>query len=51
MNTVIKHCRGEKKEVKEKQMDSEKKPDDSRVWNISIPRIRSQSKNTKHICK
>ena len=31
MSTVIERCRGEKKEVKEKQIDLQKKPDDSRL--------------------
>ena len=50
MNTVIKRCRGGKKEAKEKQMDSEK-INDSRFRDLIISRTRSEIKNRNHICK
>ena len=44
MTTVIKRCRGEKKEAKEKI-------DDSKIWDGRMSRTQNKIKNRKNICK
>ena len=40
-----------KKKGRMKNRWIQKKIDDFRIWNFRMPRIRSQIKNRKHICK
>ena len=51
MTTVIKRCRGKKKEVKKKKRWIQKKIYDSRICDIRMSRTQSQIKNRKHICE